>query len=417
MSRPVVIGPRAIQFALCLLAALTVPALAVDRAAVERDFQDWVSTRIWPEAKAAGVSRATFDAAFKGVTLNWKLPELVPPGTSPPHTVEEQAEFRSPAAYFDQGRLSSQAKLGRGQIAKWKKTLAAIEAKFGVPRGIVVAIWARETGFGTAALNHSAVRTLATHAFMGRRKEFFRAELIAALKLLEVGDISPERMKSSWAGALGQPQFLPSYVLKHAVDFDGDGKRDIWNSVPDTLASIANFLREEGWDPDRGWGIEVAVPDSVACSLEGPEQGKGMAEWARLGVTQVDGRPLPGLDKNRESFLLMPGGRFGPAFIVSGNFYVIKVYNYSDLYALYVGHLADRFTDNAPFVGKWGKIGGFTRAAVAKMQKDFEAAGYDVGGTDGLIGFKTRVAVGEWQAKAGKPVTCYPTAEMLRGLK
>jgi hypothetical protein len=141
-----------------------------------------------------------------------------------------------------------------------------------------------------------------------------------------------------------------------------------------------------------------------------------MAEWGKLGVTRVDGRPLPRIEENREAFLLMPAGRFGPAFIVSGNFYVLKAYNYSDLYALYIGHLADRFADNKSFVANWGKVGGFTRADVAKMQRQFEAEGLDVGGSDGLIGFKTRIAVGQWQAKNGDKVTCLPDAGMIRSI-
>jgi lytic murein transglycosylase len=301
-------------------------------------------------------------------------------------------------------------------LAEWKQSLDAIERRYGVPRGILIAIWARESSFGRASIPHSAIRTLATRAFMGRRKETYRPELIAALQIVEAGDISASRMKSSWAGALGQPQFLPSHVLRYAVDFDGDGRRDIWNSVPDTLASIANYLREAGWDPNRGWGVEVSIPETVACSLEGPEQGKGMAEWAALGLRQTDGRPLPRAEQNLPAFIMLPAGRFGPTFIVSQNFYVLKVYNYSDLYALYVGHLADRLSDNQPFVAGWGKVGGFTRADVAKMQQQFEVQGYDVGGADGLVGFKTRIAVGEWQARNGQRVTCLPDAGMVRNI-
>ena len=413
-------APSPIRTVLALLAlvltASAAPA-AVDKAAVERAFQAWLAAEIWPEAKAAGVPKAAFDAALSGVTLDWSLPELVPPGTSAPHVVEHQAEFRSPAAYFKEANLSAQAKAGQALRSKWAKTIAAVEKAYGVPGPILLAIWGRETGFGAAALPHAAVRTIATHAYMSRRKEFFRPELVAILKIVAAGDVSVAAMKSSWAGALGQPQFLPSYYLKYAVDVDGDGHRDIWRSVPDTLASIANFLRAEGWNPSRGWGVEAKVPPSVACSLEGPEQGKGMGDWAKLGVTQVDGRPLPGISLDRESFLMMPAGRLGPAFIVSGNFYVLKAYNFSDLYALYVAHLADRIAENRPFAAGWGKVGGFSRAEVARMQKAFEAEGHDVGGADGLVGFKTRVAVGRWQAKAGQPVTCMPDAAMVKRLR
>ncbi len=403
--------------ALAAILAAVPAGAAVNRAATEREFQAWLAGEIWPEAKAAGVSRKTFDTALGGVTLDWDLPELAPPGApAPPHTTEVQAEFRSPGAYFDQKNLNAQVATGRQLIAKYDGALDAIEARYGVPRGILVAIWARESSFGRAAIPHPAIRTLATHAFMSRRKDFFRPELIAALRIVEAGDITPAAMKSSWAGALGQPQFLPSYYLKYAVDGDGDGDRDIWGSPPDVLASIANFLRNEGWDPERSWGIEAAVPGSVACHLEGPEQGRGMADWQAAGVRRVDGRDLPRFEQNRTAYLLMPAGRHGPAFIVSGNFYVIKQYNYSDLYALYVGHLADRFADNRPFAAGWGKIGGFSRADVARMQKQFEAAGHDVGGTDGLVGFKTRVAVGRWQESRGDRATCMPDAAMVKSI-
>ena len=408
---------------LCLAAFLFAGGLigvadaAVDRPGLERAFAQWIENDIWPEAKAAGVSRGTFDAAFGGVKLDWEMPELHPPGTpADKPQPEHQAEFGSPGAYFNEGRLDGLVAQGRARIAKWKKTLAAIEERYGVPAGIMVGIWARESSFGEVSIPHAAVRTLATHAFIGRRPDFFRKELVAALQILQNGDVTLARMKSSWAGALGQPQFLPSHFLRYAVDFDGDGKRDIWNSVPDSLASIAHYLREVGWNPERGWGLEARVPADVSCTLEGPEQGKPMEEWAGLGVTRVDGEPLPAR-KGRVSFLLMPAGRFGPAFMVSENFYVLKDYNYSDLYALYIGHLADRFADNRPFAAKWGKIAGFTRADVRRMQIAFEAQGHDVGGADGLVGFKTRIAVGEWQAKAGAKVTCFPDSKTVKSFR
>jgi lytic murein transglycosylase len=390
---------------------------AVDKRGLERGFGEWIDKDIWPEAKAAGVSKKIFDAALKGVTLDWEMPELHPPGApAGKPRPEHQAEFGSPGNYFNEKRLDGLVAQGRARIAEWKDTLDRIEAKYGVPAGIVVGIWARESSFGEVAIPHSAIRTLATHAFIGRRPDMFRKELIAALQILENGDITPARMKSSWAGALGQPQFLPSHFLKYAVDFDGDGKRNIWTSVPDTLASIAHYLREAGWNPERGWGLEAKIPGEVSCTLEGPEKGKPMEEWAGLGVTRIDGSALPAKNR-RVSFLLMPAGRFGPAFMVSENFYVLKEYNYSDLYALYIGHLADRFADNRPFASKWGKVGGFTRADVSRMQRAFEAQGLDVGGSDGLVGFKTRIAVGAWQRKADAKVTCFPDAEMVHSIR
>jgi lytic murein transglycosylase len=406
-----------ITVALVLLVGPTAAAAAgTDRAAVERGFQAWIKNDLWPEARAAGVARATYEAAFKSVTLDWDLPELVPPGTATPPNVEHQAEFRSPAAYFHEGRIATLARSGQARHGKWEKSLAAVEKRYGVPRGIVVSVWGRESGFGEVRLPHLAVRVLATGAFMGRRKELFRSELIAALQILEAGEVTPGRMRSSWAGALGQPQLLPSHFLRYAVDFDGDGRRDIWNSVPDALASIANSLRQQGWNPERSWGVEVHVPQSVPCSLEGPEQGKPMAEWAALGVTRIGGEPLPGLSRNRTAFLLMPAGRFGPAFIVTENFYTLKSYNNSDLYALYVAHVADRFSGARRFAAAWRDIGHFTRGDVARMQRELVAEGYDVGAVDGLIGFKTRIAVGKWQARTGREVTCYPDPRTVKSI-
>lgn len=411
LSRPTIV------WSLSLLVCLsTTVAAGIDRPAVERAFQAWIRNDLWPEAQAGGIAPATFQAAFKGATLDWDLPELVPPGTVTPPDFEHQAEFRSPAAYFHEGRIETLARSGRARQSKWEKSLAAVEKRYGVPRGILVAVWGRESGFGEVRLPHLAVRVLATAAFMGRRKELFRNELIAALHILEVGEITQARMRSSWAGALGQPQLLPSHFLRYAVDFDGDGRRDIWNSVPDVLASMANSLRQQGWNPERSWGVEAHVPQSVSCSLEGPEQGKAMAEWAALGVTRIGGEPLPGLSRNRTAFLLMPAGRFGPAFIVTENFYTLKSYNNSDLYALYVAHVADRFSGGRRFTAKWRDIGHFTRGDVARMQRELEAEGYDVGGTDGLIGFKTRIAVGKWQERTGREVTCYPDARMVRSI-
>jgi lytic murein transglycosylase len=404
-------------WALVFLVALALPSpilAAVDRPAIERQFQAWLQKDLWSQAKAADVSRQTFDAAFSGVTLDFSLPELE---TSAPPAAEQQAEFRSPAAYFNESRLAGLARAGRARLSQWDKTLTAIEKRYGIPRGIIVAIWARESGFGATALPEPAVRALATGAFIGRRKDLFRGELIAVLKILEAGDTTPARMRSSWAGALGQPQFLPSQFPRYAVDFDGNGKRDIWDSVPDSLASIANFLKQAGWKADRGWGLEAFVPAGVACHLEGPEQGKPLGEWAKLGVRGIDGTPLPQTSADRLGFILMPAGRFGPAFIVTENFYVLKAYNNSDLYALYVSHLADRFGEGQPFRTPWSKTTGFTRANVAAMQRKLQAKGDDVGATDGLIGFKTRIAVGKWQAAHGRPVTCYPDAAMLRDVR
>ena len=406
-----------LRFLLLTIALATPASAAPDRVAIERQFQTWLGTELWPAAKAAKVQRPVFDRAFAGVTLDWTMPDLEPPGVPMvPPKIEWQREFGSPGSYFDQKGLSRLAEAGAARLALWKKTLAAIEKRYGVPANILVAIWAKESGFGAAVLPKPAIQALATEAFMGRRAALFRDELIAALMILQNGDIAVADMRSSLGGALGQPQFMPSQFLKYAVDFDGDGHRDIWNSVPDSLASMARYLAGEGWMKGRGWGVEANVPANVSCALEGPEQGKPIAEWSKLGVTRVGGRPLPA--DTGLAYLLMPAGRFGPAFIVTDNFYVLKQYNNSDLYAVYIGHLADRFSRDHPFTGAWGKVGGFNRAEVKGMQVELAAEGYtiSVGEPDGLVGFRTRIAVGLWQAKNGKPQTCFPDAKLIQSI-
>jgi lytic murein transglycosylase len=386
---------------------------ATERGKVEAEFRRWLDTDIRLQAKRAQISSRTLDQALGGIRLDWSLPDLA----TKKFKSQRQSEFRSPAAYFKQSRLSSLARAGRKHLAKWDRTLGVIEQRYGVPRRIIIAIWARESDFGRAKLPHNAIRALATEAFMGRRKAFFRPELLAALKIVDQGHISAGRMKSSWAGALGHPQFLPSKFLKFAVDFDGDGRRDIWNSVPDALASIANYLRQHGWQSGRDWGFEANVPAKVACTLEGPDKGGKIADWVRLGVTRVSGRPFPQGELGRKGFLLMPAGRLGPAFIATPNFFVLKTYNESDLYALFIGHLADRFGADRPFVGKWRKTGGFNRRDVQLMQQRLEKKGHDVGGADGLVGFRTRVAVGLWQVKTGRSPTCFPDAGLVRSIR
>jgi lytic murein transglycosylase len=384
-----------------------------EKAKAEQAFPGWAEAKVWPAAKKVGVSRATFDAAFAGVAIDWSLPELGPGGGVP----EGQAEFQSPAAYFNEKRLADLAALGKPLLQKWSKALAGIEKRYGVPAEIVVAIWGRESAYGRVVPSKLAINALATESYLGRRKETFFPELIAALKILERGDVTPRRMLSSWAGALGQTQFLPSKFLDFAVDFDGDGRADIWNSTPDVLASIAHYLVQHGWARGQGWGFEVKAPASVACSLEGPEQGRPLAAWRKMGVTPLGA--LPRYAKSGTKFhLLMPAGRLGPAFLVTSNFYDIKDYNNSDLYALFIGQLADRYLGGSAFEGGWSKVAaGFRRSDVLAIQKKLVAMGHDVGKVDGLVGFKTRIAIGLWQRKQGMAESCYPDAAVFAGLR
>ncbi|WP_422074783.1 lytic murein transglycosylase [Tranquillimonas rosea] len=405
---------------LALLAALAVsaPALAQDRAAVEQQFRGWLEQTIWPRARAEGVSRGTFDSAFSGVSLNWELPDLVPPGTTrqTPRT-QRQAEFGAPSKYFNRGSVNGATSVGRRMADRHASTLAAVERSTGVPGHIILAIWGRESGYGRVDIPHDAFEVLGTKGFMSTRADYFTDELVAALEIAEAGHAPERAMKSSWAGALGQPQFMPSSFLDYAADGDGDGRADIWRSEADTIASIGTYLNRHGWRPGRDWGFEVTVPRSVSCTLEGPDQGRPIRDWAAMGIDRVSGRAFPEHELNGEGFLMMPAGRNGPAFIVTPNFYVLKDYNMSDLYALFVGHVGDRIAYNmGDFETSWDPVGTMYRSDIAKMQRGLQARGHDVGGADGLPGFKTRRSIGRWQENTGRAATCFPESGMTSAL-
>lgn len=403
----------AIVFAV-LFTLNALPAHAASQAKVEKQFAAWIESDAWPAAKANGVSRKAFDRAFAGVKINWKLPDLTPPGEKPKGKKKQsQAEFSSPGPYFDEKRLANLAATGKSYASSHARLLKKIEKTYGVPGSIVLAIWGRETGYGRAKITASEIDILATMAFMGDRKELFLKELVAALTMVEQG-IDPALMKGSWAGAMGQPQFMPSSYLKYAVDFDGDGVRDIWNSEADALGSIANYLVQKGWQRGRGWGYEVTIPKGVSCAQEGPDLAQPISQWASLGIARISGKDFPKAELEAAAMMLVPAGRHGPEFVVTPNFYVIKEYNNSDLYALFIGNLSDRIAyGSGAFSGPWGKVGHMYRSDVEHMQKRLSKMGHDVGKIDGLPGYKTRRSIGRWQEKTGVTPTCYPEEDML----
>ena len=401
-----------LALALCFLSA---PSFAQS---VDAQFRDWLARELWPAARAKGVSKKTFDEAFAGVKPNLKLPDLVLPGEKPETPKEQhQAEFRSPGAYFAENTVRAVTSGGRSRAKTYADTLAAIERSTGVPGAVILAIWGRESGFGAAKLPYDGIEVLATKAFLSTRREMFGKEIVAALQMIERG-VPREAMRSSWAGALGQPQFLPSSFLAHAADGDGDGRIDIWNSEPDTLASIAGYLAHHGWEKGRDWGFEVSVPGGVSCALEGPDRPRPVSEWAAMGIKRANGQDFPAREARLDGYLMMPAGRHGPVFIVTPNFYVLKSYNESDLYALFIGHAADRIAHgDRRFLAGWDEVDGLYRSDVAAMQRGLERLGYDVGGADGLPGFKTRRSIGAWQEKAGRPSTCFPDARLVTALR
>jgi len=394
--------------------------VSVYKREVEKGFAAWLQA-LWPDVEALGVSRKTFEANLKGLKLNWSLPQIAPPdpaypdGPALPAALKpkprHQAEFDIPELYFSKGALSSLAATGRGKFKQLGPTLAAIQEQYGVPASIVVAIWGRETGFGKADLPYDALSAIATQGFMGRRPEVFRQELIVALKILDEGHATRAEMKSSWAGAMGYTQFLPSDFDKYAIDFDGDGRRDIWNSVPDALASAGNSLHSQGWDGGQTWAYEVALPKGFDCTEQGPDKARPIAEWVKLGVARVKGRPFPEDKLGDPAFLVLPAGLKGPAFLATNNFSVLKLYNNSDVYAIFVGHVADMIGANAPvaFAGAWQPVERLPRDRIQRFQEVLVAKGHDVGKVDGLAGFKTRRTVGLEEQKLGLPLTCYPS--------
>jgi lytic murein transglycosylase len=408
-----------------LLAALPLPATFLPerpaRAAEHRQtaektqaFRQWLQGRLLPAAVAEGLPEAFVRKTLNGLRPALDLPDLRRKGRLPRR--QRQAEFGPPAPYFAERRLRPLIREGRRLLQRHDRLLSRIRKTYGVPAPVIVAIWGKESHYGRARIPYDALRVLATQAWAGRRKEMFLAETLAALRILHEGHIPRRLLKGSWAGALGQPQMLPRRYLAHAVDMDGDGRRDIWKSVPDVLGSIAAFLAHAGWRPDRPWGWEVRLTPGVSCTLEGPDQGHPLRWWLRAGISRADGRPFPRRLLSVQTYLVLPAGRYGPAFLVTDNFYALKAYNMSDLYALFIGHLADRMTGRTkgPFRGRWGNVGHLLRADVARIQQHLVALGHDVGGIDGLAGFRTRRAIGRWQRKHALAPDCFPTGALLR---
>lgn len=400
----------------CAFLIFPVLAGAQNAQQLNRQFHQWLENDLWPEARSRGVSKRAFNAAFNGVELDLGLPDLVISGAAPKKKRKQsQAEFSSPAKYFRPNVIGAVIAGGNARLKKYAASLKAIEQRTGVPGRFLLAIWGRESGFGRAKIPHNAFQVLGTKAFLSTRKEMFRAELLAALEMVSAHNIAPAKMKSSWAGALGQPQFMPSSFLAYAKDFTGDGVADIWGSDIDTLGSIAHFLALKGWQKGQDWGFEVRLPDDISCALEGPDNARSIRDWASLGIARINGKPFPDHELDGKGSLLMPAGRFGPAFIVTPNFYVFKDYNYSDLYALFVGHAGDRIKwGGDAFKAGWENVGNMYRSDIAKMQKRLESLGYDVGGADGLPGFRTRRSIGDWQEKNGQKSNCFPTSGLMR---
>ena len=393
-----------------LLALLPLPARAADSA-----FTQFIAS-LWPEAQKEGVSRATFDTETRGLEPDYGLPDLILPGR-PATGAPSQAEFvQVPADYIKEASIARLAADGQKLLAQYRPALSAIETRFGVPATVVLAIWGRETDFGRYRLPYDLVRVLATQAYVGRRKDQYRTEFILALKMLSDGVVKRADMRASWAGATGLTQFLPSEFYKHGVDFDGDGRVDIWHSVPDALASAAQQLVNKGWQSGVRWAYEVRAPASVDCAIGVPEVTKPISEWLHAGFVPVRGQKLSAAEQAEAASLLQPEGIYGPSFLTTKNYFVIKEYNFSDLYVLFVGHLSDRMTSPLPFAVPWSASTQLRTADVEAMQRGLTRLGLYQDKLDGKAGMLTRAALGAYQKKAGLKVDCWPSDAVLRSI-
>jgi membrane-bound lytic murein transglycosylase B len=355
---------------------------------------EWVAG-FWPTAKAGGISRRVYDAALSTFTPD---PDVIKKS-------ETQAEFNTKIwDYLDMMVSEDRLTEGKAALVNYAGVLSKIEARYGVDRYVVVAIWGMESHYGAALSNpklvHNTIRSLATLAYFGGRfGKFGRIQLVAALKIVQHGDISAAAMSGSWAGAMGQTQFIPTTYNVFAVDFDGDGTRNIWTSAADALASTANYLNKSGWQPDRTWGYEVELPKDFSARKTAGE--RSLKEWDKLGVARVGGKafPRPG---DRAS-LFMPAGPGGPVFLLLANFKVIKRYNNATSYALAVGHLADRLRGFGPFEAAWPEHEPpLTLVERLRVQTLLTARGFYSGDVDGDLGSGSREAVKNYQLKIGE---------------
>ncbi len=388
--------------------ATAAPATSAVQAAPQPQlsFADWLRA-LRAEALAQGIRAQTFDRAFQQVKLSDRVIELD----------SSQPEFtRQVWQYLDSAVNEKRVQAGRQKLQQHAALLNRITQRSGVPAEILVAFWGVETDFGNSTGGFSVIDALTTLAYEGRRATYFRTELLAALRILNSGDIAPERMTGSWAGAMGQTQFMPTIFLRHAVDEDGDGHRDIWNSMPDVLASTAKFVLANGWRAGDSWGQEVRLPTGFPFDQAELSVVKPLSEWRRLGVVGVGGEALE--DGEAPASIIVLAGHQGPAFLVRENFRAIMRYNPSTSYALAVALLADRMAGRPGIVGTWPR----QEAALSKderveLQQRLATLGMDPGTADGIVGANTRNAVRRFQASIGAIPDGFATKSLLERLR
>lgn len=367
-------------------------------------FNQWLNG-FRSRALAQGISAGTYDRAMAGVSFQADVIQRD----------RNQAEFtRAIWEYLDGAVSATRINTGRQMLSRHDALLREIEARYGVEKEIIVAVWGLESSYGGFRGNTRVIPALATLAYEGRRGEFFEEQLVAALRIVQAGDVSPEGMTGSWAGAMGHTQFIPTSYLDYAVDFRGDGRRDIWSDDPtDALASTGAYLSRFGWTRGQPWGVEVRLPDGFNHALAGSS--RPVTDWAGMGVRLADGATVP---NHGQASLMLPAGARGPAFLTFSNFQVIKRYNSSDSYAIAIGHLGDRLRGAPGFRAEWPR--GDRALSVAErqeLQRLLTARGFDTGGVDGRIGPNTLSAVRAYQAAVGITPDGYVSADLLTRLR
>ncbi|MGY3260325.1 lytic murein transglycosylase [Pseudomonas chlororaphis] len=393
-----------------LAAPATVSPLAVDNLDIQptQTFAQWqAGFRV--EALNAGIRADLFDRAFAGIT----------PDMGVIKADRSQPEFTRPVWEYLDGALSPlRVRKGQALLNQYADILQQIEQRYGVDRQALVAVWGMESNFGEFQGNKSVIRSLATLAYEGRRPAFANSQLLAALQILQHGDIQPEKMLGSWAGAMGQTQFIPTTYNTHAVDFDGDGRRDIWNSPADALASTAHYLQSSGWQKGQPWGFEVQLANGFDYALADGAIRKPVAEWLRLGMQLPNGASVPAGSEQLSAALLLPAGYRGPAFLILDNFRAVLKYNNSSSYALAVNLLSQRFNGSGLINGVWPKDDmPLSRSERIELQNLLSANNYDAGNPDGIIGANTRKAIRSAQQSLGWPADGYPTHRLLESLR
>ncbi|MEG9861204.1 MAG: lytic murein transglycosylase [Parvularculales bacterium] len=372
-----------------------------------RSLEEWRAD-LRHDVIVANIPDSIFDEAMKGFEPDDRI--IIAAKTQPELTVAIED-------YLERAVSSTRIATGQNMIAHHRDLFDRLETHYGVDRYILAAIWGIETSYGKYQGRYNVVHALATLDYEGRRRTFARKQLIAALQILNQGHIAPEHMKGSWAGAMGHPQFIPTSYHAYAQDFDGVEGEDIWGSIPDALASAANYLKKSGWRTGQPWGYEVHVPEGFEYSLADSVVHKNLQEWDALGVSPYE-TDSEGRVREHTASLFLPAGHRGPAFLTFDNFRVILRYNNSTSYALAVGHLADRLRGRDIIRGRWpDNASPLKREERKTLQRLLSAQGYDIGAIDGIIGTKTRAAIRHWQKAHGEPADGFPTVLTLNKIK